>query len=137
MNLFYSGNNLSISDSLEVTPDGVEIELDPPIEVVNTVQYIKLSVPSANQWGTGEKPGVLLMPDGNSIELTVDLETASGRRFELRSVSYGKELMFSHINEDASQSSDLPKEEQFVRLYLKSSRPLVVDGVSWSDVTNK
>ena len=137
MSLFFSGNDVNIADRVELTADGIEIGLDPPIEVKNTVQYIKLAVPSAGQWGSGSKPGMLVMPDGNSIELTVDLESASGQRFGLRSVSFGKELMFSHIDEHSSQSSDLPRGEQFVRLYLAASQPLVIDKVSWSDVTNK
>lgn len=138
MSLFYGENSRKIADQLELSSDGIIIELTPPLEVRNTVQYITLSLPSANLWRTGSDTGVLVMPDGKSIRLTVGLETVAGKRIELRSVSFGRELMFSYLNEDDSpQASDLPKGELFGRLHLTSSKLLVVDEVRWVDVTNK
>jgi hypothetical protein len=137
MNFFHSENSRKLSDRMELAGNEVVIDISPPVEIRRSVQYVTLSVSSANLWRTGGGAGVLLMPDGKPIRLSVDLESVAGKRFELRSVSFGKDLMFSYLNEDPGATSDLPKGELFSRVRVKSSQALIVDEIRWIDITNK
>lgn len=127
-----------IAGKTELNEQGISLELQPPLEVHNTVQYVALAIAGASQWRSGSEPGTLVSPDGRTYRISVDLESASSQRFELRSPSFGKDLMFSHLRAGAAAGdSDLPKGQRFVRLWLKSSPAIVADEVRWSDITNK
>ena len=136
--MFFQKQGRTLAEEVELTVQPKAIEIQPPVEAKNTVQYVTLAIPGVSQWRSGKEPGTVSTPDGQLIRITVDLETTDGRRFALRSASFGKDLMFSHLNPGApSGASDLPKGERFVRLWLQSSVALTAHEVRWSDVTNK
>lgn len=136
--MLFEKDNRVLAGRTELGSQAAAIELKPPLEVRNTVQYIALAIPGANQWRRGTASGELLTGDGSSVLIEVDLEAESGKRYALRSPSFGRELMFSHLVPNApAGASDLPKSERFVRLWLRSIPPLTAQEVRWSDITNK
>lgn len=114
------------------------IDITPALEVKNTVQYITLGVVDAAAWHKGSEAGSLTDAAGKTHQIAVSLETIDGQQIALEDVSFGNQLMFSHLNTAAKpDESDLPKNVQFTKLHIKSSSPLMVSGIHWADISNK
>lgn len=136
--MLFSNDGRVLAGPTEIRAEPSAIEIQPPLEAQNTVQYIALVISGANQWRRGAVPGELLTEDGSKVTLHVELEAASGTRYVLASPTFGKDLMLSHVDPSAPPGApDLPPSERFVRLWLSASPTVVAQQVRWSDITNK
>lgn len=129
----------TISRQIELAA-GVQTEfpIKPAIKVFNKVQYVTLSLPLANMWRSGTEPGDLINADEETINISVEVITASRDSYSFDSVSFGKDLMFSYLPETAnSQQPGLPKNKQITTVRIISDKNLVIDAINWRDITNK
>lgn len=136
--MLFDKENRVLAGTTELVDTPAAIEIRPPLEVHNTVQYVALAIEGASKWRRGSEPGELLTGEGRRVAIRVELEAESGRRYVLDDASFGKDLMFSHVAADTpAGASDLPATERFVRLWLRADPPVTATQVRWSDITNK
>jgi len=136
--MFFSEGKRKLTEEIVLNTNWVEVSIQPVLEIKNQVQYITLALPNANLWRTGNDGVSLVMDNGNRIDILVDLETSAGKWFELRSISIGKTLMFSYLEESSmSGDSDLPQKETIKAFRIKASLPIMINEINWVDVTNK
>lgn len=136
MNILYSESGHQISGGVSIGVDGKYFELNPPVKIANEVQYVTLSLPSANLWRSGSEKGSLVNAEDDVFIITIEAKSKSGKTYPFDSVSFGKDLMFSHLPVGTGNSG-LPENEILMSVHIKSDPDLAVNAIGWLDITNK
>ena len=137
MNIYGKSGQL-ISDAIRLGAEEQVFELNPPIKVTNKVQYVSLSVPEANLWRSGTEAGTLISSEEIIVSISISAQSESNKNYTFNSVSYGKDLLFSHLPENPdSDRTGIPIDEVLVSITIKSVPTLDVRSIGWLDITNK
>jgi len=135
--MFSTDDGRELSGRLDLDDAWTEVALDPALGTRHQTQQVGLAVPNAPRWQFNPDGSSLDAPDGTGYTILVDLRSTNGTRYELRAMSVGSALFFSHTGEQHDgRYLDFPPDAEFDRLYLRSTPPLTVEKVRWVDKTS-
>ncbi|QQR68633.1 MAG: hypothetical protein IPI58_07235 [Alphaproteobacteria bacterium] len=122
----------SISGTTKLGPEWAVFTMAQPLEVQRVGQRIRMKLPGVNDWA---KPEGLILPDGSSVVIHVELLDQSGQRFTLVPVSIGAYTGFGLAQPE--EGAGFLKNRRFTEVRIRSSKPILVQEIDWYCWTGK
>ncbi|MFZ4791159.1 MAG: hypothetical protein ACOYMW_09755 [Candidatus Competibacteraceae bacterium] len=122
----------TIAEAVPLGPEWTVFPLAPPLEVQRVGQKIRIKLPGVNDWA---KPEGLMLQDGSSIVINVELLDQSGQRFTLIPTSIGPFTGFTLDNPE--EGAGFLKNRRFTELRIRSNKPILAKAIDWYCWTGK
>lgn len=122
----------AIAETTTLGPEWTVFAMAPPLEPQQVGQKIRIKLPGVNDWA---KPEGLLLQDGSSIVINVELLDQSGQRFTLIPTSIGAFTGFTLA--DPEEGAGFLKSRRFTELRIRSSKPVSAKAIDWYCWTGK
>ncbi|MCP5449490.1 MAG: hypothetical protein H6972_02710 [Gammaproteobacteria bacterium] len=124
----------TVAESVTLEPAWTVLPIAPPLEVRRTGQKILMRLDGVRDW---VKPfaGPLLLRDGSSIDIEVELTDQTGQRHSLVPISIGASIGFGLAQPE--EGAGFFKNRRFVELRVRGSRPILAQRIDWYCWTGK
>ncbi|MBK8010522.1 MAG: hypothetical protein IPK13_04185 [Deltaproteobacteria bacterium] len=125
--LFWSGRDRVLAETLSLSPTWVELSFAEPLEVRGVGQKVLMELEGVKDW---RKPGgPLLLADGTEVSVDVEISTVEGTKFSLIPNSIGASVGFGL--DEPEEGAGFKKTRRFSALRMRASRNLPAKRVVW------
>lgn len=117
----------TIAGTVTMTPEWTVVALDPPLEPLRSGQIILIILPDVADWTKPE--GSLVLKDGSTIDIKVELRDLNGEKFSMVPVSMGSKIGFGLSNPE--EMAGFRKNRKFDQIRFSSSKPIRAKKIEW------